>query len=87
LLVVIVSNVLLKQNNNSNHHNKQVEFTNRFSRLSIEYLDIICIQDVKSKQMQETLVHAQEALVIQILLDVLHQYKKVGLFVINNMMY
>jgi hypothetical protein len=79
--------VLLKQNNNSNHHNKQVEFTNRFSRLSIEYLDIICIQDVKSKQMQETLVHAQEALVIQILLDVLHQYKKVGLFVINNMMY
>jgi hypothetical protein len=35
------------------------------------------IQDVKSKQLQETLVHAQEALVIQILLDVLHQYKKV----------
>jgi hypothetical protein len=32
---------------------------------------------VKSKQLQETLVHAQEALVIQILLDVLHQYKKV----------
>jgi hypothetical protein len=30
--------------------------------------------------LQETLVHAQEALVIQILLDVLHQYKKVGFY-------
>lgn len=38
---------------------------------------MICIQDVKSKQLQETLVHTQEALVIQILLDALHQYKKV----------
>jgi hypothetical protein len=38
---------------------------------------IICTQDPKSKQLQETLVHAQEALVIQILLDVLHQYKQV----------
>lgn len=40
-------------------------------------LDVICTQDSKSKQLQETLVHAQEALVIQILLDVLHQYKQV----------
>jgi hypothetical protein len=40
-------------------------------------IDLALIQDVKSKQLQETLVHAQEALVIQILLDVLHQYKKV----------
>ncbi|CAF0763251.1 unnamed protein product [Adineta steineri] len=38
--------------------------------------DLVCIHDVKSKQLQETLIHAQEALVIQILLDVLHQYKK-----------
>ena len=36
-----------------------------------------CIQDVEFKQLQETLVCAQEALVIQILLDVLHQYKQV----------
>ncbi|CAF2841089.1 unnamed protein product [Rotaria sp. Silwood2] len=42
----------------------------------LQQTDMICIQDVKSKQLQETLVHTQEALVIQILLDVLHQYKK-----------
>jgi len=41
------------------------------------WIDLISIQDLKSKQLQETLIHAQEALVIQILLDVLHQYKKV----------
>ncbi|CAF1650199.1 unnamed protein product, partial [Adineta ricciae] len=38
--------------------------------------DVIAMQDVKTKQLQETLIHAQEALVIQILLDALHQYKK-----------
>ncbi|CAF0784454.1 unnamed protein product [Rotaria sordida] len=42
----------------------------------LQQTDMICIQDVKSKQLQETLIHTQEALVIQILLDVLHQYKK-----------
>ena len=41
-------------------------------------IEIAVIQDVKAKQLHETLIHAQEALVIQILLDVLHQYKKVG---------
>lgn len=42
-------------------------------------IDLAIIQDVKAKQLHETLIHAQEALVIQILLDVLHQYKKVCL--------
>ena len=47
-------------------------------RILIRSLDVIVMQDVKTKQLQETLIHAQEALVIQILLDALHQYKKVG---------
>lgn len=40
------------------------------------FLDIALMQDMKSKSIQE-ISDAQEALVIQILLDVLHQYKQV----------
>ncbi|UJR31011.1 hypothetical protein I4U23_018522 [Adineta vaga] len=38
--------------------------------------DIIPLQEVKNNPLYEKLIHAQEALVIQILLDVLHEYKK-----------
>lgn len=56
----------------SRHH---FETTNKTRQIN-QQTDIALTQDVKLKQTQETLVHAQEALVIQILLDVLHQYKQ-----------
>ena len=52
-------------------------------------IDIIPIQEVKNNPLYEKLIHAQEALVIQILLDVLHEYKKVRLrisFCLSNLM-
>ncbi|CAF3462153.1 unnamed protein product [Rotaria socialis] len=60
----------------SRHYFERINKGKQLQQPSSIQSDMICIQDVKSKQLQETLVHTQEALVIQILLDVLHEYKK-----------
>lgn len=69
------------QPNSSNGERKSiiVSVSNKITFLFL-FQEFFFTQDQKSKQLQETLAHSQEALIIQILLDILHKFKKVLFF-------